>query len=147
MASLKTVPTVTENGVADTPSGESAPGPAAPGSSYTFTFHANETDKLSFATMYVESNDLFFSPGNAGIELFPNGQPLSGDITNQIVLFDAGTEVNQAPGVGPDQAPRQNAPNTGASENQPVQPIANVNDGFAYPAVNQVIQVTISSNQ
>jgi len=42
-------------------------------------------------------------PAGSGIELFKNGTPISGDITSQIILRDAGTEVNQEPGIGPDQ--------------------------------------------
>jgi hypothetical protein len=34
-----------------------------------------------------------------------------------VILGDAGTEVNQEPGTGPDQAPRQKAPNIGMAEN------------------------------
>ena len=63
--------------------------------------------------MYVESNDLFFSTIEAGVDLFPNGEALSGDITNQVVLLDAGTEINQPIGFGADQAPRQSAFNIG----------------------------------
>ena len=58
--------------------------------------------------MYVQSNDLFLSPGDTGIALFADdGLPISGDITAQIGLWDAGTEVNEEPGVGANQAPRQ----------------------------------------
>jgi len=52
--------------------------------------------------------------------------------------------VNQAPGAGPDQAPRQAGPNTGAAENGVVQPVS---DGFTYPDTANLILVTISSGQ
>jgi hypothetical protein len=104
-----------------------------------------EGDMLSFATMYVQSNDLFFSPGETGISLFPGGNPVTGDITAQVLLFDAGTEVNEQPGVGPNQAPRQAAPDTGPDENGTVRAISDVLDGFTYPAVDAVITVTIST--
>ena len=61
-----------------------------------------------------------------------------------ISLWDAGTEVNQEPGLGPDQAPRQKAPNTGASERKPVQLVKDVKDGFTYPKVSEVLRVTIA---
>ena len=33
-----------------------------------------------------------------------------------VALWDAGTEKNEVPGVGPNQAPRQAAPNTGGND-------------------------------
>ena len=60
---------------------------------------------LSFTFMFGQSNDLFYAPKNA-IALFDKtGKPIGGDITNQLVLLDAGTEVKDvfrifvAPGV------------------------------------------------
>ena len=37
-------------------------------------------------------------------------------MTSKYNLYDAGTEKDQEPGIGPDQAPRQKAPNTGEDE-------------------------------
>jgi hypothetical protein len=145
-SSLSNLSAVVGHGIANTPDGSGAPGPATPGNSYSFSFVAMEGEILSFATMYVQSNDLFFSPGTAGVALFSNGNAISGDITAMMNLYDAGTEVNEQPGVGPNQAPRQPAPNTGPDENGTVRLISDVNDGFTYPAVNQVIKVTISSS-
>ena len=56
----------------------------------------------------------------------------------------AGTEVNEEPGFGPNQAPRQSAPNTGASEKRAV---GKVKDGFKYPRVSDVLKVTITPMQ
>jgi hypothetical protein len=67
--------------------------------------------------MMGQSNDWFYAPAESGILLFKNGNPISGDITSEIILWDAGTEVNQEPGIRPDQGPRQKAPNTGEAEN------------------------------
>ena len=121
------------SGVFATPVGADGPGPLTPGSAYEFTLVARPGDRLSFATMYVQSNDLFLAPGETGIALFTDDrQPISGDITDQIGLWDAGTEVNEEPGVGANQAPRQAAANTGADEGGVVQL---VDDGFTYPAV------------
>jgi hypothetical protein len=79
--------------------------------------------------MFGQSNDLFYAP-KEGMALFDQqNKPLQGDITRTLVLWDAGTEVNQEPGAGPDQAPRQKAPNTGAVENGVVRPMQ---DQFAY---------------
>ena len=135
-------PKVRAGGVFNTPSGAAGPGPLFPGEAYEFTVKAKHNDYLNFATMFVQSNDLFFAPDAQGISLFTGPkQPISGDITAYVRLWDAGTEVNEYPGAGPNQAPRQAAPDTGADENGVVQ---EVNDGFMYPAVNQVIRVTVT---
>ena len=132
------------SGVFATPVGADGPGPLTPGSAYEFTFVARPGDRLSFATMYVQSNDLFLAPGDTGIALFTNDRlPISGDVTGQIGLWDAGTEVNEAPGVGANQAPRQAAANTGADEGGTVRL---VDDGFTYPAVADIVRITISSS-
>ena len=95
--------------------------------------------------MFVQSNDLFFGPDEDGIALFDDmGQPLEGRITGHIDLWDAGTEINQEPGVGADQAPRQAGPNTGADEMGVVQLVANSGDGYTYSPVPALVRVTIA---
>src|SRR5262245_9011429 len=80
--------------------------------------------------MFAQSNDLFYAPREEGIGLFDaSGKPVAGDITSQILLWDAGTEVNEEPGLGPNQAPLQPAPNTGPAEHGVVRPISEVKDG------------------
>jgi hypothetical protein len=84
-------------------------------------------------------------PREEGIALFDaSGKPIAGDITSQILLWDAGTEVNEEPGLGPNQAPLQPAPNTGPAEHGVVRPISEVKDGFDYPSVAEVLRVTIT---
>ena len=113
-----------------------------PGSSYRFTVTGEPGDRLSFATMFVQSNDLFFGPDDNGLALFGlDGAPLAGDITAQVMLWDAGTEANQRPGVGPDQPLRQSGADTGADDVPSA--VRLVNDGFSYPNVNNAIRVTV----
>ena len=138
---------VSHHGVANTPEGTTEPAPAFPGMSYSFMLKAKPGDYLSFAAMYVQSNDLFYSTGEMGIPLFMNEKPVMGDVTSQVKLYDARTEVNEKPGEGPNQAPRQTGPNTGASEMKPVMPISDVMDGFSYPGVEEIIRVTIKLNE
>jgi len=38
-----------------------------------------------------------------GIELYNRSTPVIGDVTSQIYLWDAGTEVNEMPGTGMNQ--------------------------------------------
>ena len=133
---------VVSNGVFNTPAGASQPGPALPGNSYSFSFSASPGEYLSFASMFVQSNDLFYAPAGMGITLFEaDGQPVTGAVTSQIMLWDAGTEVNEKPGIGLHQAPRQSGPNDGMDENGNVRL---VNDGYTYPANSEVLLVTIS---
>lgn len=49
--------------------------------------------------MYGNSNDLFFAPANPGIKLYQdNGDPVTGNVSSQIRLWDNGTRVNETPG-------------------------------------------------
>ncbi len=129
-------------GVFNTPVGDDKAGPLLPGKSYEFSFSGTEGMKFSLIAMYGQSNDLFYSPKEA-LDLFDkNGNPLSGDITDKLLLWDAGTEVNQAPGIGDEQAPRQKMANTGKAENGVV---GVVKDGFTYPATKDVLRVTITA--
>lgn len=104
--------------VFNTPVGASEAGPAFPGGAYEVEFSANPGENLHFATMVVQTNDVFLSPDGAGIALFDgDGNPLAEqDVTDQVTLWDVGTEANEAPGAGPNQAPRQSGPDTGAAE-------------------------------
>ena len=133
---------VLQGGVFNTPAGADGAGPLLPANAYEFTIEAVPGDNLSFATMFVQSNDLFYGPDGNGIALFEaDGTPVTGDVTDQVALWDAGTEVNQLPGFGLDQAPRQSGPDTGADENGPVQIVS---DGYTYPNTANTIRVTIS---
>jgi hypothetical protein len=124
------------------PNGQNDPGPIGPGGAYEFTLTANPGVKLAIAEMFGQSNDLFYSPDENGIDLFDeNGNAVNGEITAKMILWDAGTEVNQEPGFGADQAPRQSAPNTGASENKNIAPVM---DSFTYPSTDQVLRITIT---
>ncbi|MGK7396685.1 MAG: spondin domain-containing protein [Candidatus Cyclobacteriaceae bacterium M3_2C_046] len=136
------------SGAFDTPVGADNPGPAFPNDYYQFKFYAAPGSLLSTAFMYVQSNDILFTTPEGGLPLFDEeGMPISGDITSYFGLYDAGTEINQEPGIGPDQAPRQAGPDTGADENGVVLPIAEVNDGFTYPDVAESIKVMVTPGE
>ena len=131
------------SGVFNTPTGASEPGPLTPGNTYEFEFTAAPGSSLSFATMFIPSNDFFYAPGPEGIALWENGSQVSGDITSQIQLWDSGSEIDQEPGTGADQAQRQSGPDTGAADADPTVRLAA--DTFSnLPAVTDVIQVTIT---
>jgi len=130
-------------GAAATADGADGPGPIGPGGSYTFEVTAGHAHRLSLVTMFVQSNDLFYAPDPEGVALFEDGETVSGDVTDRIRLWDAGTEENEEPGVGENQAPRQSGPDTGPSEMGTVRPVAEVMDGYDYPDVSDVIEVRV----
>ncbi len=127
-------------GVFNTPVGANGPAPILPGGAFEFEVTAVEGQKLTLTAMFGQSNDLFYAPSKA-INLFEKGQPLNGDITDKLMLWDAGTEVNQEPGTGADQAPRQKMANTGAMEKGVVKLVA---DTFTYPDTKSVLRVTVT---
>jgi hypothetical protein len=132
---------VVHSGVVTVPSGDKGPGPITPGKAYEFTISAAPGQRLTVAMMFGQSNDLFYAPGARAIALFDaKGQPLTADITSQLQLWDAGTEVNEEPGLGANQAPRQAAPNTGTTEKGKVML---VKDQFHYPSVREVVRVSV----
>jgi len=133
--------------VFDTPVGAKAPGPITPGTAYEFTISGMPGDRLSLTTMMGQSNDWFYAPAESGIALFKDGKPIGGDITSQIILWDAGTEVNQELGIGPDQGPRQKGPNTGEAENGVVRNAKDIKYGNAYSNTSAVMRVTIKPAQ
>jgi hypothetical protein len=67
---LASVSGVSVAGAFNTPVSAAGPAPAFPGEAYTFTFTADIGDRLSFATMLVQSNDLFFAPAEADLSRY-----------------------------------------------------------------------------
>jgi hypothetical protein len=113
----------------------------------TFTVQAKPGEMLSFATMFGQSNDCFYGPKGGDVALFDKGgKPMMAEHVVDVVLYDAGTEVNQIPGVGPDQGPRQ-SPSTWRQGELEHATVAPVRDTFAYPPVAEVIRVTISAGK
>ena len=106
------------HGVFNTPVGAMGPGPIRPGDSFEYSFTATPGMKLFTTIMFGQSNDWFYAPDAKGIALFDaKGNPTSGDVAGKMVLWNAGTEVDEEIGIGPNQGPRQKGMNTGAVEN------------------------------
>lgn len=103
----------------NTPVGADAPGPIGPGGAYEFTLQAIEGDKFAFVTMFIPSNDWFYTTTDAdnSIDLFVDGQPISGEVLeSDIAIWDAGTEADEEPGTGPNQVQRQAGADTGTAD-------------------------------
>jgi hypothetical protein len=120
--------------------GAGSPALIHPGESTTINFSAAKGEALSFATMYGWSNDLFFAPANPGILVYDkNGNPIEGDVSSQIKLWDNGTRVNQKPGA------TVNHPGIADTMN-----IAEVNgadaQGNSYLPASQLVKATLKYN-
>lgn len=81
------------------------------------------------------------APRDTGLALFSGDEARSGEITDEIFSWDAGTEVSQPPGLGDDQAPRQSGPNMGDDEGGTVH---KVSDDYSYGAPTTLLRVTLT---
>jgi hypothetical protein len=122
-------------------------GNASPAQGYEVRFTAGPGHNLTFITTLIESNDWFFAPDPAGIPLYVDGRPRTGDITSLVRLWDAGTEVNQELGVGDATCGNQPMRDYGAPD--PDNHVRLVTDtvgvnGQPIPAVTSMIRVTLS---
>ena len=120
--------------------GTGSPALILPGQSVTISFSAAKGEALSFATMYGWSNDLFFAPANPGIMAYDvDGNPIEGDVSSQVRLWDNGTRINQKPGS------TVNHPGTADSKN-----ITEVNgldaQGNTYLPAAQLVKATLKYN-
>ncbi len=149
-----------QSGAFKIPVGATEQGGLLPGDAYEFEINAGPVvlpmdggTRLSFVTMFVQSNDLFFAPNEGGIPLYdgsdnPIGASGPVDVTDQVFIWDSGTEVNEATG-GPNQKPQQapTAEDQGIDENGVVTRITNNTDSFGniIPDADEVIKVTIEN--
>jgi hypothetical protein len=141
VASLTGKPGIAGVGGVARPTDAPADGPLTPGQKYEFEISAEPGQLLSTAWMFGQSNDLFYS-NDRPVSLFDaSGKPVAGELTTQLSLWDAGTEVNEEPGLGPNQGPRQATPDAGAGESQG---IAHVRDRYTYPRIGQVLRLTVA---
>ena len=141
---LASAENVAESGVAPSPGGAIEGPPLGPGESVEFGFSAAPGDQFTMETMFVQSNDWFY--GFEGLSLFEGSEPIAGDVTDAIAVYDAGTEVDTAPGTGPDQKPAQDpeAMDVGPKEDEPIQLAAERHPDFDVPDASEVIEVTIT---
>ena len=115
----------------------------SPGESVSFDFSAYYGETFNLASMFMESNDAFYAYNDDGLSLFhPDGDPISGDFTQKIFLWDVGTELNEAPYTGPNQPGRQMA--MGQGEFVAFERVRLIDDGFTYPDKTAVIRITFS---
>jgi hypothetical protein len=69
------------------------------------------------------TDDYFFAPDEDGIALFDGDSAINRDVSDEIGLWNAGTEVDQPLGMGNTQAPFQSTPNFGPAEDRMIQAV------------------------
>ena len=120
-----------------------ADAPMFPGERATQSIEAVSGDRLTVAAMFGESNDVFVAATD--IALFDGDAPQDVDASTMLQLWDAGTEVNEEPGLGDTQAPRQTEAGEGADENGNVVEIDGTDtSGFAYPTPTDMLSLQIT---
>ncbi len=132
------------SGVFDELSGSATTGKALPGEAFEFDVTASpDAPNLAFASMFGQSNNVFIGPDGDGIPLFDEqGDPLpERDVTDLVKLWDAGTERNQAPLMGPDQAPREASSGVGPEE-ATIAPFSDTTR--ALPTADAIVDVSVS---
>lgn len=117
--------------------GAGTPPVILPGQSVSFSFSAAKNQRLTFATMYGWSNDLFFAPENPGIRLYgDDGTPVTGDVSAQVKLWDNGSRVNAAPGMA--------LSHPGTAEATPIKEVKGTDDyGHAFLPASQLMSVSL----
>jgi hypothetical protein len=100
--------------------------------------------------MIGQTNDSFIGTQPEGVVLMDtSGMPraandVASDLRNLLATWDAGTEANEVPGAGPNQAPRQPAANTGSVDpDAKVRLYADSTNDLV--ALSSLIDVTVTS--
>ncbi|RNL89866.1 hypothetical protein ED312_07030 [Sinomicrobium pectinilyticum] len=108
-----------------------------PGESVSFSFSAAKGQTVSFAAMYGWSNDLFFAPENPGISVYDdNGDPIEGDVSEELKLWDNGSRVNQVPGADVDHP--------GEAEAKSIREVDGTDDqGNPYLPASELVKVSL----
>jgi hypothetical protein len=90
--------------------------------------------------MYGASNDLFFAPDNPGILVYDNtGNPIQGDVSAQVKLWDNGTRINQKPGAG--------VTHPGTADNKNITEVDGADaQGNTYLPASQLVKATLAYN-
>ena len=119
------------------------------GESVSFTFNAEPGDHLQIMTMFGQSNDWFYAFNGNGLDLFNGDDPINGDVTSSIELYDAGTELDELPGFGLTQkVDHQTTINIGPVDLvNSIKVAASRHTTFNIPGKSSVIKVTIATEQ
>jgi hypothetical protein len=114
--------------------------PIVPGDVVTFEVSAMSDQRLSFAAMFIHSNDILVATPLDGLELALDVDE-SVDVSGLIQLWDAGTELNEEPGFGEHQ-PMQGP--DGEREDGVVHRVEGTDAaGWSYPSPDAFVRVSV----
>lgn len=116
------------------------------GTMASFTVTASPGERLQLETMFVQSNDWFYAFDGGGLALFDGDLPVAGDVTSKLRLYDAGTEMDTAPGTGEFQKPAQEATalDVGPAESETIKLASERHPSFMIPKAASVIRITVT---
>jgi hypothetical protein len=143
LATIAATAGVVESGTIDTQT--------AAGASFEIVLTPNEDNRfLSIATGLAATNDAFIAPFTTGVALLEDdGTPranddIEEDFRRQLVLWDAGTEANEVPGVGANTQAVQSAPGDGAADpDATLRPYSDITNDLSGPDAGGFLSVTI----
>lgn len=117
-------------------------GPILPGDVRQFEVVAQPGEHLSLVGMYGQSNDICVVLDR--IAMF-DPEAIDGEMTDALRYFDAGTELNEEPGIGPNQPSQETTPGSGMAEDGTMSPLEGDVDaaGFRYPAISEYLKLTV----
>jgi spondin N len=118
----------------------------APGEEDSFVFTAEPGDRLSLLAGLGAGNDHFIGTSSQGVALFANnGLPMdTRDVSDVLLVWEVGTEYNQAPGQGFDQLGTQAAAGDGMPEAGAVTPFNS--STRALPQAARVVSVDVTTD-
>ena len=106
--------------------------------------YASPGDHLSLATGYLAANDKFVALTELGVPLFDEREnPRTGDLDWALGLFDAGTEVDEPPGLGGNQFERQSPRGAGIDEHEIIREVHGEWQGWEYPSADRIVTVSL----
>ena len=138
---LANEPKIAMSGIIQGPSG-----PILPGEYVMIEVEATPGYYFQIETMFVQSNDWFYSFEGKGLPLFDDKEPMYGDVTEYLALYDAGTEEDTAPGTGPYEVLAQEPGTTDVGPDDSVNKILSAferHPDFTIPHTASVIKVTV----
>ncbi len=108
---------------------------------------AEPGQKLQIQIMFVHSNDWFYSFGDGGLSLFDGDSPINCNMTSKLILYDAGTEADEPPGVGITQKSDQDPLSYNIGPDDSLNMITDAvsrHPTFVIPSTASVIRVTVT---
>ena len=116
-----------------------------PGESAYVVANVGPEDRVDVVFMFGQSNDTLVATPPGGVAFVPPLSEVGFSMAADLHLYDAGTEVNEEPGAGPNQAPRQAAPDTGIPEGGVITETSGMDaQGYAWPSIPEFLTLTVA---